>query len=374
MRQDVREWFRARSYHARDFDPVALLAGKNGTRVSLVLPALDEQDTVGQVVGTLRSALVNRVPLVDEIVVVDSGSTDRTRRVAAEAGARVLAAAEIEPSLGHCPGKGEALWKSLFATSGDILVFVDADLVRVGPHYVTGLLGPLLTDPSVSLVKAFYDRPLATETGVAPNGGGRVTELVARPLLNLYWPRLSGVVQPLAGEYAARRGLLERLPFPRGYGVEIGILIDLLDLAGLDGLAQVDLGRREHSHQSDQELAIMAASVTQTALRRLGLAVTEPTLTQFRRAGGTQRGRTRPVQVDERPPALSVPEYRRGRTTGGPVGGPASEPVGDPTDGGRSGPRAGTGGGGDPAGPTRTGRTPRQSRISGVKSQLDQPA
>lgn len=309
----VPDWFEARRYDAHHFDPVSLLAAKRGQRVSVVLPALDEQDTVGGVVAALREAVVDRVGLVDEIVVVDSGSVDLTRAEAARAGARVVAAADVEPGLGHCRGKGEALWKSLFTTCGDILVFVDADLPRIGPHYVTGLLGPLLTEPDVALVKAFYDRPLTTTEGVSPDGGGRVTELVARPLLNLYWPRLSGVVQPLAGEYAARRWLLERLPFPRGYGVEIGILIDLLDLVGLDGLAQVDLGYREHRHQSDEALAAMSASIMHTALGRLGLPGTAATLTQFRRVDGVPVARVRPVQTDERPPALSVPEYRRAR-------------------------------------------------------------
>ncbi len=310
MRQDVRDWFESHSYDGRRFDPGALLARKHQTRISVVLPALDEQDTVGEVVATLRAAVVERVPLVDEIVVVDSGSTDATRKVAARAGARVLTAAEVAPGLGHRRGKGEALWKSLFATCGDILVFVDADLTGFGPHFVTGLLGPLLTTPGVSLVKGFYDRPLATDNGVSPNGGGRVTELVARPLLNLYWPRLAGVVQPLAGEYAARRTLLERLPFPRGYGVEIALLIDLLDQVGLDGLAQVDLGLREHSHQSDQELAAMAASIQATALRRLRLTPSASSLTQFGRAKGVTRARTRAVELEERPPAISVPQYR----------------------------------------------------------------
>lgn len=313
MRQDVRDWFETNSYDGRRFDPDALLARKHQTRISVVLPALDEQDTVGDVVATLRAAVVERVPLVDEIVVVDSGSTDATRQVAARAGARVLTAAQVAPGLGHCRGKGEALWKSLFATCGDILVFVDADLTGFGPHFVTGLLGPLLTAPGVSLVKGFYDRPLATGNGVSPDGGGRVTELVARPLLNLYWPRLAGVVQPLAGEYAARRTLLERLPFPRGYGVEIAILIDLLDLVGLDGLAQVDLGRREHSHQSDRDLAAMAASIQATALRRLRLTPSASTLTQFGRVEGVVRARTGAVELNERPPAISTPQYRRAR-------------------------------------------------------------
>jgi glucosyl-3-phosphoglycerate synthase len=311
MRQDVWRWFQQRRYDGHRWDAASLLTHKDGTSISVVLPALDEESTVGGVVETLRTGLVDRVPLVDEILVVDSGSTDRTPQVALDAGARVVAAADVEPGLGHSRGKGEAMWKSLFATVGDILVFVDADLVSVDVHYVTGLVGPLLTDPGVALTKAYYDRPLVTDEGVSPHGGGRVTELVARPLLNLYWPELAGVIQPLSGEYAARRSLLERLPFPRGYGVEIAILIDLLGEVGLDGLAQVDLGRREHSHQPDSELAAMSASIMQTALRRLRLSPAATTLTQFRRSSGASEAITRPVQVDERPPAVALPEYQR---------------------------------------------------------------
>lgn len=337
MRQDTRDWFVRRGHDGRRWTPAELLAAKGPSSVSVVLPALDEEATVGQIVATLHSAVVDQVPLVDEIVVVDSGSSDQTAAVAAAAGARVVHAARVEPQLGHTRGKGEALWKSLFATSGELLVFIDADLSYVDSHYVTGLLGPLLLDPSVSMVKGFYDRPLVTDTGVSPDGGGRVTELVARPLLNLYWPALSGVVQPLSGEYAARRVLLERLPFPRGYGVEIGLLIDLLAATGVDGLAQVDLGTREHSHQSDRALAAMSASIIQTALRRLRVAPAATTLTQFHRPShpdpADPQGRsdrsgvgsvppvgaampqpsTTAVQMDERPPAASVPAYRCGR-------------------------------------------------------------
>ena len=173
------------------------------------------------------------------------------------------------PTVPSVPGKGEALWRSLAATTGDIVVFVDADLLAFHSDYVTGLIGPLLTDPSVHFVKAMYDRPLADGAVVHAGGGGRVTELVARPLLNLHWPQLAGFVQPLAGEYAARRHLLERLPFATGYGVEIGLLIDALNTAGLDAMAQVDLGERRHRHHDDLRLGRMAAEIWQTALARL---------------------------------------------------------------------------------------------------------
>src|SRR5205085_11385452 len=184
----------------------------------------------------------------------DSDSTDATAAVARAAGADVVATADVLPAHGSRPGKGEALWKSLAATTGDLVVFFDADLVGDVAHYVPGLLGPLLADPQVAYVKGCYTRPLSLDGVTTPAGGGRVTELTARPLLNALWPELAGFVQPLGGEYAGRRSALERVPFVSGYGVEVGLLVDLLQVCGLQGLAQVDLGTRQHSHQTDQAL------------------------------------------------------------------------------------------------------------------------
>ncbi len=236
---------------------------------------------------------------------MDSGSADRTGEVAAAAGARVVHRDDVLPQLGTRPGKGEVLWKALHVTDGDLVVYVDADLTDFGPHYVTGLLGPLLCDEDVQLVKAFYDRPLLD---VSAAGGGRVTELMARPLLNLHFPELAGVVQPLAGEYAARRALLERLPFAAGYGVETGLLIDTAQSSGLDAIAQVDLGERRHGHQNTEALGRMAASILHTVNRRLGLAGS-PQLTQFRRVDGVIEPVAAPVPHGERPPMITVPEY-----------------------------------------------------------------
>jgi glucosyl-3-phosphoglycerate synthase len=309
MRPHVRSWFRQRTYHWSQWSPEWLRDHKHGNTISVVLPALNEEPTVGQVVTTVRDHLMTRTALIDELLVIDSGSTDRTVAVAQEAGAVVVRAADIRPELAARPGKGEVLWKSQFITTGDILVFVDSDLVDAKAHYVTGLLGPLLTHPSVCLVKAFYDRPLTDGRFANPTGGGRVTELVARPLLNLYWPDLAGVVQPLAGEYAARRETLAQLPFAAGYGVEIGLLIDTLNLHGLDGLAQVDLGRRDHRHQDDSELALMAATIIDTALQRTDRPphrAGAPALTQFQRADGAQRPTVRPVPVGHRPPCSEL--------------------------------------------------------------------
>jgi glucosyl-3-phosphoglycerate synthase len=279
--------------------------------VSVVLPALNEEATVGAIVDAARRSLVDVPrPLVDQLVVIDSGSSDATAAVAAAAGADVVHVDDVVPDVPSIPGKGEALWRSLAATTGDIVVFIDSDLLSFRPSYITGLLGPLLTDPDVAFVKAAYDRPLTTGSNVQPTGGGRVTELVARPLLNLHWPQLAGFVQPLAGEYAARRDLLERLPFATGYGVELGLLIDAERLAGLDALAQVDLGHRMHRHHDSQVLGRMSAEIWQSALARLRLdgesAAYEATLTQFNRGTTGYRPTTHDVTALERPPMARV--------------------------------------------------------------------
>ncbi|WP_335970732.1 glucosyl-3-phosphoglycerate synthase [Streptomyces sp. CA2R106] len=315
MLDEVERWLRRRSWSAAQ-RPLDLLlaakraAGDRGT-VSVVLPALDEEATVGAIVAAIRRDLMSAAaPLVDEVVVVDSGSTDRTAAVAAAAGARVVGRDAILPRLPALPGKGEVLWRSLLVTRGEIVCFVDADLREFDARFVSGIVGPLLTDPAVQLVKAMYDRPLETGGTVVPAGGGRVTELVARPLLNLHWPQLAGFVQPLGGEYAARRSLLERLPFPVGYGVELGMLIDALGLVGLDGLGQVDVGVRHHRHQDGQALGRMAAAIYRTAQVRLARGqLVRPHLTQFGRAGSAFVPRTHPVDTEERPPMADLPEY-----------------------------------------------------------------
>ncbi|MCZ2857736.1 glucosyl-3-phosphoglycerate synthase [Blastococcus sp. VKM Ac-2987] len=319
MRTDVAHWLHRRTFRALDYDPHLLLERKRcqDLTVSVVLPALDEERTVGAIVTALRRDLVDGVPLVDEVVVVDSGSTDRTAACARDAGARVVHVDDVLPERGHVPGKGEALWKSLYVTSGDLLAFVDSDLVAFDPVFVVGLLGPLLTDPTIGYVKGLYDRPLATSEGLAPTGGGRVTELTARPLLGALWPHLSGFVQPLSGEYAGRRELLEQVPFVSHYGVELGLLIDLAELAGIDALAQVDLGTRRHGHQSDAALGRMAGQVLQTALARCpGVGVPGDTLVQYVRTGMAIEAVTWEVGVRERPPMRTVPGYRGARVPG----------------------------------------------------------
>jgi glucosyl-3-phosphoglycerate synthase len=310
-------WFRQRTSHWRDWPLEQLMRWKHsqGIRTSVVIPARNEQATVGAIVGAVAGAFITERPLVDELIVMDSDSTDGTAEAAARAGATVHRCRDVAEDLGTYPGKGEALWKSLLVTTGDILVFIDADLVRWGTHFVTGLLGPLL-DPArqTLLVKACYDR-----VGDGPVGGGRVTELVARPLLNLWWPELAGVTQPLAGEWAASRSLLETLPIPVGYGVELAVLIDTAQRHGTGAIAQVDLGERAHRNRPDADLAVMTAELLLAAERRrvpgsgvlpgadvAGGPSAGPELRQFTRQDGMLRPRSRAVPSAERPPVSSL--------------------------------------------------------------------
>ncbi|MFI5686720.1 glucosyl-3-phosphoglycerate synthase [Streptomyces sp. NPDC051636] len=312
MLKEVERWLSTRSWSVTDRPLHKILAAKQrtGQSVSVVLPALNEEETVGDIVAIIRHDLMQQVPLVDEIVVVDSGSTDRTSEVAAAAGARVVHRDDILPRIPAVPGKGEVLWRSLLVTGGDIVCFIDADLKDFSSDFVSGIVGPLLTDPEVDLVKGMYDRPL----GGAAGQGGRVTELMARPLLNMHWPQLAGFVQPLGGEYAARRSLLEQLPFPVGYGVELGMLVDALHLVGLDALAQVDVGVRKHRHQDGQALGRMAAAIYRTAQLRLARGhLIRPSLTQFERGEDGFEPRTFSVDTEERPPMVEIAEYAERR-------------------------------------------------------------
>jgi glucosyl-3-phosphoglycerate synthase len=310
MNDRTQSWFARRTSRWQDWPPDRLLAAKKrqGATISVVIPARNEQRTVAAVVGAIARSLVDEVPLVDELVVMDSDSTDATAEVAARAGAVVYRTAEVQPAAGSFAGKGEALWKSLLVTTGDLLVFVDADLTSWGPHFVSGLVGPLLAVPDVQLVKGFYTRVRTETDGSTSTEGGRVTELVARPLISLWWPELAGVVQPLAGEWAARRSLMESLPIPVGYGVELATLMDTAARYGLDAVAQVDLGSRAHRHQANHDLAVMAAELLMVAdRRRPGIAAAASELRQFvRDETGQVRPVARPVPVAERPPAATA--------------------------------------------------------------------
>jgi glucosyl-3-phosphoglycerate synthase len=292
-----------RTFHHEDFTAAQLAEqkGRHGHRVSVCLPARNEAATVGAIVEDLVRSLVKRTGLVDEILVVDDHSVDDTAAVARAAGARVVAVDDVLPELGTGEGKGEALWKSVAAAEGDLIVWCDADITDFGPRFVVGLVGPLLARADIGFVKGFYDRPVAGSA----HGGGRVTELVARPVIAAMFPHLTSIVQPLSGEYAARRSLVERLPFVQGYGVDLGLLIDIAGLEGTEALAQVDLGTRRHRNRPLDELGPQALAVLQTALRRAGTGL-----------GGTAtlvRPDLEPVDVaiGERPALIDVPAYRR---------------------------------------------------------------
>jgi glucosyl-3-phosphoglycerate synthase len=307
---DVDAWFDANtsSWRERSLDDLLTAKSASGLSASLVVPARNEAATVGDVVGRVREALMETTELLDEIVVIDSDSTDDTYAVAEDAGAVVHRSAEIRPDLGSVPGKGEAMWKSLFVTRGDLLVFMDADLLDWDTHFVPGLLGPLLTRPEIALVKGFYERPLLGGTGPADESaayeGGRVTELTARPLLGVLHPELAGLVQPLAGEWAVRRSLFASLSGPTGYAVETAALIDTARALGAGAIAQVDLGRRAHRHQALRDLGAMATQIAATAVARLGVSVDDPVaLRQYHPVDGRIGPRTRAVPTGERPPA-----------------------------------------------------------------------
>jgi glucosyl-3-phosphoglycerate synthase len=268
----VDKWFAENTYNANEFSDLKELLAlkeKQNVTVSLALPALNEEETVGTVITTVKRDLMERVPLLDEIVLIDSNSKDRTREIAAELGIPVYIHQEILSQYGARPGKGEALWKSLYVTRGDIVLWIDTDIVNIHPRFLYGLLGPLLLRPDILFVKGYYRRPIKLNGKQQSTGGGRVTELTARPLLNLFYPELSGVIQPLSGEYGGRRSALEQMPFSSGYGVETGLLIDIFEKFGLSAIGQVDLLERVHHNQQLEGLSKMAFAIIQTVVRRL---------------------------------------------------------------------------------------------------------
>ena len=313
---EVWNWLSRRSTRGEAWTLQRVLQAKGTRRISVVLPARDEEQTVGGIVAEVCRLLVEDVGLVDEVIVIDSRSSDSTASVAASAGAAVYHQDQILPGQPRMDGKGDALWKGLAASTGDIVLFVDSDLRDFNAHFIVALLGPLLCEAGVVFVKAHYLRPLVTDQVTVPGGGGRVTELVARPLINMFWPRLAGFVQPLAGEYGGYRHVLEQIPFATGYGVEFAMLIDLVNLVGLDALAQVDLGTRTHRHHDIETLGCMAAQILHTASARLqrehrGVAEAPVSrwLTQFRHDTTSpvrHQMKVSDVAVQERPPLADV--------------------------------------------------------------------
>jgi glucosyl-3-phosphoglycerate synthase len=322
MELDPREWFGKRTFHYSQFEPVSALRDAKdrlGTSVSVCIPARNEATTIGRVVRVLRRALVDRSGLVDELVVMDGASGDDTAAIARAEGAIVFSEDEVLPEAGPGRGKGEGMWKSLHACHGDIICWVDADIHNIHPRFVYGLLGPLLRDATIQYAKAFYERPIRNGKFTHPTGGGRVTELLARPVLNLFWPHLAGFVQPLSGEYAGRREILEQLRFSSGYGVELGLLVDIANLCGMDGIAQVDLDVRVHRNQDIQALSRMSFGILQTALTRLReegrMAFDSSSTTLYQFTNGLPETDMQPHQIvtRERPPIATVDGYRRRR-------------------------------------------------------------
>src|SRR5579884_4868 len=296
-------WLSDRSWNRPSWTIAELEAAKADRTISVVLPALNEEETIESVIDSI-SPLVGG--LVDELIVLDSGSTDDTEIRAIAAGARVVTREQALPEVPTRPGKGEVLWRSLAATGGDIVVFVDSDLIDPDPMFVPWLVGPLLTSDGIHLVKSFYRRPLNVSGSEVATGGGRVTELVARPLLAALRPELGCVLQPLGGEYAASRELLTSLPFAPGYGVEIGLLVDTYDRLGLDAIAQVNLGVRAHRNRSLAELGAMSRQVIATLLSRCGIPDSGVGLTQFFADGDGYTPRTWPVSLVDRPPMRAL--------------------------------------------------------------------
>ncbi len=314
-------WIKNHTFHYSQFNDLNRLVevkDAKGLKISLCLPTLNEEKTIAKEIVILKSELVSRYPLLDEIVVIDSGSTDKTREIARSFGADVYEAADILPDLGQHTGKGENLWKALYITRGDIIVYLDADIKNIHHRFAYGLLGPLLLDENIKYTKAFYDRPIADgRSRIRPTGGGRVTELVIRPMFSLFFPELTQIIQPLSGEYAGYRQIFERIPFPIGYGVETSMILDIYQQWGLEVIGQVDMEKRVHRNQDTQALGKMAFAIIKTFINRksaFGLIdLKTPVfdeIIQYRIVEGQIEPDRCRIPVFERPPMISVPEYR----------------------------------------------------------------
>lgn len=317
----IEQWLKNNTFHHSEFQDVAHAVREKERQdltISLCLPTLNEEKTIGKEIVIFRSELMERHPLLDEIAVIDSGSDDRTLDVARSYGADVYLAADILPDLGHKQGKGENLWKAIYQLKGDIIIYVDADISNIHPRFVYGLVAPLIYREEIMYVKGFYERPLAFSSGQPrPSGGGRVTEILVRPLFSLFFPELTAIMQPLSGEYAVRREVLQQIPFPVGYGVETSHLIDVYTRWGIEAFAQTDLDQRVHRNQTTRALGKMAFGILQTFLLRLksqGQVTDLPEMgTVFRQYEVQDREYQQvefDIEEDERPPMLEIPQYR----------------------------------------------------------------
>lgn len=320
---DVDEWFEKNKFLATDFELEELvkIKEKGKRKISCVIPTLNEEDNVGKVIREIRRALMGKLKLVDEIIVIDSGSKDNTKKSAEEAGAVFYYAKDLLNGMGFAKGKGENLWKSLFVANGDIICWIDADISNISAKFVYGLVGPILKNRSIKFSKAFYQRPIDIGGGLKNLEGGRVTELLMRPLYNAYFPQLSGFIQPLSGEYAGTREALEKVPFFTGYGVEMGLLIDIERKFGLESMAQVDLEAREHRNRPLHDLSKMSFEILQAFSKKsnsLGVFVNldkinqiytliEPKLSD----GKVEYALTKKIfAIKQRPPIITIKEYR----------------------------------------------------------------
>ena len=317
-----RRWLETNTFHHSHFwDLLALVRDKEqrNLKISLCIPTLNEEKTIGKEIVIFKSELMDRYPLLDEIAVIDSGSTDATCDVAASFGADVYLASDILPEVGHKRGKGENLWKAIHQLEGDIICYVDADIKNIHPRFAYGLVAPLIYQDQVKYVKAFYDRPLAFSAGVVrPSGGGRVTEILVRPLFSLFFPELSAIIQPLSGEYAVRREVLEAIPFPIGYGVETAHILDVYHEWGLGAFAQTDLDQRIHRNQSTIALGKMSFGILQSFLGRLEkfgmvdrVSDMADVFRHFQAKDSKYELVEQEIREEERPPMNTIPAYRK---------------------------------------------------------------
>lgn len=319
MTDVIEKWLETNTFHHGEFWDILKLVRlkeEQGIKISLCIPTLNEEKTIGKETVIFRSELMERYPLIDEFAVIDSGSTDKTLEVAASFGADTYSAEDILPEAGNRPGKGENLWKAIYQLKGDIIVYVDADIKNIHPRFVYGIVGPLLLNPTMQYCKAFYDRPITFSSGIRASGGGRVTEILIRPLFSLFFPELASLIQPLSGEFAVRRGVLEKIPFPIGYGVETAHILDVYREWGLEAFGQCDLDQRIHRNQSTNALGKMSFGILQTFLNRLkryGMVDKLPELytlyRQFQAEGNRYDLLNKEIVEYERPPMITLPAY-----------------------------------------------------------------